>query len=369
MTPVGIYIHIPFCAKKCPYCDFYSRRGTQEDFDNYTELVCRQLRQQAEGLRADTLYFGGGTPGIIGAERLSEMIRTAQQCCGLDAPGTEITAEVNPSGEDFDFARLYEAGANRISIGMQSVNADELQLLGRQHSAPQVQQCIDRARAAGFENISLDLMIALPHQTKEKLLRSIAFCEENAIPHVSAYLLKIEEGTLFYRKREQLSLPDEDTAADLYDFLCSQMAARGYEHYEISNFCKSGYEGRHNLKYWHDEPYLGIGAAAHSFLNGQRWYYPRSIQDFADDQRIPDGTGGDEEEFIMLGLRLKEGITEERFRRRFGKSIPERYYRNAAKYEKIGLTCIGADGFSLTEKGFPVSNAVIAGILEEGNNV
>ena len=364
MKTAGIYIHIPFCEKKCPYCDFYSRHGSQEDFDSYTALICDFLRKNFCDIKADTLYFGGGTPSIIGAKRLAEMICTVRECCCLDISENEITIEVNPSKEDIDFEILRKAGANRISVGMQSANDDELLLLGRQHSVRQVKQCIIRAKNAGFDNISLDIMIALPHQTKNKLSKSIAFCVENDIPHVSAYILKIEEGTVFYKKRQQLSLPDDDCTADLYEFMCDEMRRYGYEHYEISNFCKKGYESRHNLKYWHDEPYIGIGPSAHSFIDGKRWYYPRNMRKFADDERIPDGIGGDEEEFIMLGLRLKEGITQQRFTQRYGKPIDERFLCNAEKYYKMGLVHMSENGFSLTEKGFLVSNAVIAGILE-----
>ena len=206
-------------------------------------------------------------------------------------------------------------------------------------------------------------MIALPGQTKSSLERSVEFCAEQGAKHISAYILKIEPQTVFYKNREKLNLPDDDEAAELYEILCELMKQYGYKHYEISNFCKSVYESRHNLKYWHDEEYIGIGPSAHSFIDGKRFYCPRKMKSFEADESIPDGEGGGEEEFIMLGLRLSEGITNERYLQKFGKTIPEKYLRNAQRFEKAGLVRISDSGFALTEKGFMVSNSLITEIL------
>lgn len=365
MNNTGIYVHIPFCAKKCPYCDFYSKAGTERDYDEYTDMLCKKITESTyrSECTADTLYFGGGTPSIIGAGRLAKIISSAKSSFGLDAPETEITVEVNPAKEDIDFALLQNSGCNRISIGLQSANDNELQILGRLHDCSQAELCISRAQSAGFENISLDLMIALPNQTKESLHRSVDFCAKHNAKHISAYILKIEEGTVFYKNRHTLSLPDDDEAADMYEYLCELMREYGYEHYEISNFCKSGYESRHNLKYWHDEEYIGFGPSAHSFFGGKRFYCPRNMQKFRNDEIVSDGSGGDIEEFIMLGLRLSEGITNERFHMRFGINIPSEYINRAKRFEKAGLVTVTENGFSLTEQGFMVSNALISQIL------
>ena len=359
----GIYIHIPFCRSKCPYCDFYSHAGNEEQLSGYTAVLTEKISEAAKKyeLCADSLYFGGGTPGLLGAERLCGLIGAVRDSFGI-ADGSEVTVEVNPCCNT-DFELLRRGGANRISIGVQSANDNELKMLGRQHDRETAAECIRAAANGGFDNISLDLMLGIPFQTKESLRRSVDFCAESGASHISAYLLKIEEGTVFHKKGDSLPLPDEDEAAELYEELCALMKEYGYEHYEISNFCKKGFEGRHNLKYWHDEEYLGIGPSAHSFINGKRFYYPRNMKRFYADEVIDDGTGGDEEEFIMLGLRLSEGITRDGFFLRFGRELPEKYIKRARVFTDSGLVRITEDGFALTENGFLVSNSLIAEII------
>ena len=364
MKDIGIYIHVPFCAAKCPYCDFYSHPPLGGEADRYTSALCGSIRDfsSPEKLRADTVYFGGGTPGLIGAHRIGRIISSVRERFA-EAPGCEITAELNPSAEDLDFSMLRFAGVNRISVGLQSADDGELALLGRRHSSKGARQFVQRAKQAGFENISLDLMIALPGQTKEKLKRSVQFCIESGAVHISAYILKIEPGTVFYHKRDSLVLPDDDETAELYEYLCSLMRENGFGHYEISNFCLPGYESRHNLKYWHDEEYLGFGPSAHSFYRGKRYYSPRNMQDFYDGRIVPDGDGGSSEEFIMLALRLAGGLTEKRYAERFGTAIPQSIRRRAEKFTAAGLADVSENGIALTEKGFMVSNALIAEIL------
>ena len=367
MKNTGIYIHIPFCKRKCPYCDFFSKKGSPALYDEYTDRMCEKIvtSPYRGKIIADTLYFGGGTPGLIGAERIARLIGAVRQSFCIDTDNAEVTVELNPGGEEMDFALLKSAGVNRISFGLQSAVDDELKVLGRRHSRDDVIRCTDYARKAGFENISLDLMIAVPGQTLESLHESVRFCIDQGAEHISAYILKIEEGTLFYRRKDSLSLPDDDETAGMYEYLCKLMKENGYQHYEISNFCKSGHEGRHNLKYWHDEEYLGFGPAAHSFIDGRRFYCPRSFDSFYRDEIIDDGEGGSEEEYIMLGLRLAEGIVSSRFRERFGYDIPQHYLRKCKALSQAGLVHILPDGgFALTEKGFLVSNAVIANLTE-----
>ncbi len=366
MDKKGIYIHIPFCRKKCPYCDFYSRSGGEREYNNYTDMLCKQISDFSENkdVVADTLYFGGGTPTVLGAERITRIIESAKKSFTLNYPETEITVEVNPEKRDIDFGMLFSAGCNRISIGLQSANDEELQFLGRIHDTRDADRCIRSAINAGFNNISLDLMIALPNQTNESLRRSVDFCASRGAKHISAYILKIEEGTVFYKNKDNLNLPDDERTADMYEYLCSLMKEYGYEHYEISNFCLSGYESKHNLKYWHDEEYIGFGPSAHSFFRGKRFYRPANFKRCYTNEIIADGSGGDVEEFIMLGLRLSEGITNERFRIRFGYDIPEKYIRRAERFEPVGLTKILNNGFALTERGFMVSNPLIAEILK-----
>lgn len=362
---IGLYVHVPFCDGKCPYCDFYSIRGSEERMTEYTNSIIKSILSYGNrlGRQADTLYFGGGTPSLLGAARVRSVVEAARSVFGLD--NAEITLEANP-GEDLGefFKAVHDAGVNRLSIGMQSAAEEELRLLGRRHTAAQASQAVEGARKAGFENISLDLMIATPGQTKDSLRRSITFCAQTGVRHISAYLLKIEPHTAYEKQKEQLALPDDDTAGELYLFACGELERLGFFQYEISNFAIPGSESRHNLKYWHCEEYLGIGPAAHSFLDGKRFYYERSLRDFQNGaEPKEEGEGGGFEEYAMLALRLAEGLTERGCRERFGSGIPEHVRGAAQKYEKAGLTARTPDGFRLTRQGFLVSNMLIAELL------
>jgi oxygen-independent coproporphyrinogen III oxidase len=369
MNKIGLYIHVPFCDGKCPYCDFYSIHGTQERMDDYTECIIRQLIYKSEQYKceADTLYFGGGTPSLLGAKRIIRIVETARSCYGLE--NAEITVEANPGQELSDFFREIRAvGVNRLSLGMQSAQEEELRLLGRRHTAEQAERCVEQARAAGFENISLDLMLAIQGQTEESLRRSIQFCARAGAEHVSAYLLKIEPGTAYFKNRSNLRIPDEDTAAALYLLACEELENSGYRQYEISNFAKDGYQSRHNLKYWHCEEYLGFGPAAHSFYRGKRFSVPKSIGAFLrNEPPVPEGDGGSFEEFAMLALRLTEGLTDVRCEERFGYPVPQRIKSAAQRYQSAGLTECTADGFHFTPRGFLVSNALTAEIIYSSN--
>lgn len=368
VTPFGLYIHVPFCDGKCPYCDFYSLPVSEEQMDRYTRRMLEALGAYAEQYPrpADTLYFGGGTPSLLGAKRLSALIARAKECFGLDS--AEITVEVNPAEDLSGFLKdIRVVGANRLSIGLQSANEDELALLGRRHTAEQAKKAVRDAQSAGFDNISLDLMLAIQKQTRESLLRSIEFCADAGVQHISAYLLKIEPNTVYGKKKETLCVPDDDAAGDLYLFACEELEKRGFHQYEISNFAKPDCESRHNLKYWRCEEYLGIGPAAHSFMEGKRFYYKRNFSEFLGGaQPVPDGDGGGFEEYAMLALRLTEGLTDKGCRARFGGKLPERLLRAARLYEKGGLTVCGDGGFHFTPKGFLVSNMLTAEILYSG---
>ena len=362
---IGLYLHVPFCDGKCPYCDFYSMRGSEERMEEYTNCMIDKIKYYGEKINrhADTLYFGGGTPNLLGARRVVALVEAAREQFGLE--DAEITLEVNPAENLSEFLKaVHDAGVNRLSIGMQSAVEEELRLLGRRHTAAQAEEAVRAAREAGFDNVSLDLMIATPGQTKESLARSIAFCAQAGAQHISAYLLKIEPHTAYAKMRDRLVLPDDDEAGDRYLFACEELEKRGFVQYEISNFAKPGFESRHNVKYWHCEEYLGLGPAAHSFLDGERFYYGRSLRDFLNGcEPVRDGGGGDFEEYAMLALRLAQGLSERRCRERFGFGIPDSVRKAAEKYEKIGLTARTPDGFRLTQKGFLVSNTLIAELL------
>ncbi len=362
---IGLYLHVPFCDGKCPYCDFYSVRGSEERMEQYTNSILEKIKYYGSRLnrRADTLYFGGGTPNLLGADRLASILAAARESFGLE--NAEITLEVNPNGDLREFFKtIRAAGANRLSIGLQSANGEELSLLGRRHTAAQAGQAVRDARNAGFENITLDLMLAIQRQTRESLLRSIDFIADAGVPHVSAYLLKIEPHTVYHQKRAQLCVPDDDEAGESYLFACEELEKRGFKQYEISNFAKPGFESRHNLKYWHCEEYLGLGPAAHSFLDGKRFYFERSIGSFLNGGApVEDGEGGGFEEYAMLALRLKEGLSDAACRERFGHDLPQSVKKAAKQYEKYGLTVCGETGFHFTCAGFLVSNTLISEIL------
>lgn len=347
--PRGLYIHVPFCLTKCPYCDFYSVAYSRSAAGEYASAVMRNLARFSEPF--DTVYFGGGTP-ILAAEHIGGIL----SCANLTR-GAEITVEANPClclPETLE--TLRKSGVNRLSIGVQSLDGGELAALGRRHGAQQAENAILAAARAGFEDISADIMLAVPRQTRESLSRTIARLAELPLTHVSAYLLKIEPATPF--GADPPETPDEDETAELYLRAVSELEKRGFAQYEISNFAKKGYESRHNLKYWRREEYLGIGAAAHSFYGGKRFAVPRDAGAFiaapVQQTVLTDGAPDETEERIMLGLRLAEGIPEELWKPREKRLrfIPREYYE------------IRGGRLSLTPRGFLLSNEIITLLIE-----
>lgn len=366
---LSIYIHIPFCKSKCPYCDFYSAKPREESaLEQYAKAVCARLFSYGEKYAhraVDTVYFGGGTPSVFGARRLCAVLDAVKASFDV-RPGAEITAECNPADVDSAFFETLRAGGfNRISMGMQSANADELRILGRCHTAQDVERAVQAARAAGFDNLSVDLMLALPHSSCDTLARSVDFCAALGADHVSAYILKIEPGTRFASCADTLALPDEDSAADQYLFAARRLRTLGYAQYEISNFARPGKESRHNLKYWHCGEYLGVGPAAHSFIAGRRFYFPRDLAAFLrGDAPVDDGAGGSFSEYAMLALRLSEGLSRAGCAPRFpdGAAQFDAVRARAVRLPKKLIT-VENEKIALTDEGFLVSNAILAEIL------
>lgn len=349
MSNLGLYIHVPFCRKKCPYCDFYSVGFRKDLAEQYADAVLRNIRHY--GGRYDTVYFGGGTPILLARHIpriLAEVHRTAS---------AEVTVECNPLEMDKEtLAGLFNSGVNRLSVGVQSAVNAELRALGRTHTFEQARQAILTAREVGFYDISADIMLGVPGQDLSSLTYTVRKLSELPITHVSAYLLKIEPNTVFGKKPP--ALPNEDETAALYLAAVHELEAVGFKQYEISNFARDGRTSRHNLKYWRREEYLGIGAAAHSFHNGKRFAVKRDIKEFiASEHQIEEITDDDPnelEERIMLGLRLAEGIPRELWQRMESALplIPKQYYK------------IENDRLSLTPEGFLVSNEIIATLLQ-----
>ncbi len=363
----GIYIHIPFCKSKCPYCDFYSFKADEQTKDSYLKAVLSCLESYSEMISdtIDTVYFGGGTPSCFGGERIKEVIDCIRNKYTV-TDGAEIAVECSPSSVDEELVRyLYKAGVNRISMGMQSAVDRERLALGRVSDKATVKSSVELFKKYGLDNISLDLMLGIPHQTKESLKESIDFITSLSIKHISAYMLKIEEGTPFHIFESSLSLPDEDEICDLYLYACELIKSHNYKHYEISNFALEGYESRHNLRYWRCEEYLGIGPSAHSFIGGKRFYYERDFNKFLHSPSpVYDGEGGDEQEYIMLSLRLAEGLQKEKYKARFNKDLGENIIKKARFLEKQGLIQTDESSIHLTTKGFLVSNSVISYLFD-----
>ena len=365
MDSLSIYIHIPFCEQKCPYCDFYSISNKNE-YDNYVEKLKRLIEHYSRiyHRKICTIYFGGGTPSVLKARRLADILCTIKSNFDV-VDDAEITVEVNPcSSDNLDFDMLKKAGFNRVSIGLQSSDENELRLLGRRHTADEAKDTVLRARKAGFDNISLDLMICVPTQTKSSLTKSIEFCKDCNVNHISAYILKFEENTPFFIIKNSFELFDDDSQAEMYLHVVNELAKHGYNQYEISNFCKDGFEGKHNLRYWRDQEYLGLGPSAHSFVDNKRFYYSRNIEDFYRNIVIEDGVGGDAEEYIMLSLRLKEGLNLETLCSRYNFTLSKNFLYRINKLKSEGLVDFKSSVVSLTKRGFLVSNTIINYLLD-----
>ncbi len=362
---LGLYIHIPFCRSKCPYCDFFSKRGTYSDYKEYADVLEDRIRAFGCAYKRDvnTVYFGGGTPSVIGEKLLCELIDEIKNSFNV-YDNAEITLEVNPdSGKKLDFFKLRSSGFNRISIGMQSAVPDELKILGRLHSANDVISTVNNVKESGIENVSLDLMLGVPGQTTDSLKYSIDFCTSLGVKHISSYILKLEENTYYYKNSDKYTFPDDDLTAELYLLAVDYLAKKGYKQYEISNFSIPGFESRHNLRYWKLEDYLGIGASAHSLIDGRRFYYGRSIEDFKCDRIIEDGEGGTEEEFIMLSLRLSEGLDLDKLKIiRGGEPDPE-FTNKCDKFINAGLMKLDGRRLSLTPNGYLLSNSIISDLI------
>lgn len=335
----GLYFHIPFCKSKCPYCDFYSIRYDEALAEQYVQQICNTMKQYQGSF--DTVYFGGGTPSILEPALIGRILSCAREQFDID-DRSEITIECNPSKDlSEDFKRYASYGINRISLGMQSAVDKERFALGRSAGRAEVERAILYAKNAGIDNISLDLMLGTPKQTVESLDYSIDFIKSSGVKHVSAYMLKLEQGTKFYEMRNRLELPDDDTVSEMYLKTVSALDSAGFKQYEISNFSVPGFESRHNTKYWTLVEYLGIGKSAHSLWNGRRFYYDSEWN------KIDDGKGGTQTERIMLGMRLNKGVE---------KSLISADY---SKLVGMGYIEEKGDRIALTPKGMLVSNTII----------
>lgn len=370
----GIYIHIPFCHYKCIYCDFDSGVYPQSLITDYLAALRLELLHAGEDdalsdLVADTIYFGGGTPSVLRGEHIEEILDTVRRCFTIREP-VEITLEANPGTLTREKVRRYaSAGVNRVSVGAQSFHDEELKMLGRIHTAEEIRRSVDVLREAGIENINLDVIAGLPHQTMERWQRTMDALFALHPPHVSMYLLDIHEETALADliRKNVLPPPDEDLMAALYYAFVDRATAEGYEHYEISNFCRPGHHSRHNLKYWSDQPYLGLGCSAHSYDLTRRWWNLPTPTAYSAAMRTQ-GTARvgilsltPEErarEALFLGLRRREGINLSDFSQRYGIDVLTRYGPDLESLREYGLIEWEGEQLKLTRKGLILANEV-----------
>ncbi len=368
----GLYIHIPFCKSKCHYCDFCSFTNADKDLiERYVDELCRRAENwesRLESRKIDTVYLGGGTPTLLSPDQAKKLMGKVFRCFDV-LPDAEITVECNPATADEKSLAVWrELGVNRLSIGVQSAVDTELRLLGRIHKFEDAANTVSMARAAGIDNINIDLMIGIPEQTRDSLDYTLDKYIELDCKHISAYCLSVEEGTKFYKNRHKLNVADADTVADMYSQVSDRLTASGYEHYEISNFAKPDCRSRHNTHTWQCREYLGLGVAAYSYFDGERFGNSRDMDAFLRGEDIvcesyrPDRAER-MEEYIMLGLRLREGIDICEFNRTFDCDLEKIYGEKCKPYIEKGYLRRADGRLFMTRQGWQVSNAILADIL------
>ncbi len=371
MDSLGIYIHVPFCIKKCNYCDFCSYTDLSDDMLNaYTKELCRRIKDFAKSSKkpVETVYVGGGTPTLLPTKCFERLMGTIYECFSV-MPDAEITVECNPASISYQgLSDLRGIGINRLSIGMQSANDNELLALGRVHSFKDLCHTYASAIRAGFDNISLDLMYGIPDQTPESFEKTLGEVCRLSPQHISSYGLKIEEGTLFSKNRDKLILPNEDEEYTMYCRCVELLRENGYGRYEISNFAKPNRESRHNLRYWTLKDYIGFGVAAHSCVGGERFGNSRDIRAFLagrdiTEERYAVSSEERRREYVMLGLRLDRGIALKDYRQRWGNDFKsdfpdtDRFIAGGFFEERNGSV-------AFTTKGFFVSNSILSQMLD-----
>ncbi len=375
-TPLGIYIHVPFCRSKCQYCDFYSLTEKSDRLmDGYLDAVCDHIREtgpQTPGYLVDTVYFGGGTPSFFGADGMAAILTAVRRNFDV-APDAEITFEANPDSVSPRLLRkLRSEGFNRVSLGVQCDDDEILQKIGRPHTYEQAINAVQRIRKAGFKNLSLDLIYGLPGQNLESWQATLQNVLELKPEHISCYGLKVEEGTPLWACREYANLPDDDAQADMYLATTEILRSKGYRQYEISNFCKRGKESRHNLKYWSGGEYLGFGPDASSDFAGKRFKIIRDLQGYIEGihsggqvlEEIQDVAPRERAgEYLMMRLRTTYGISAGEYEKKF--LLPFGAIEDALEQcRQRGHALRGeGDRWRLTPEGFLLSNSILSDLL------
>lgn len=374
---LGLYVHIPFCVKKCGYCDFLSWCGTSEEKETYVQALLKEIesyREFARGYRVSTVFVGGGTPSVLEAGQMEGVLGNIQEVFELKKK-PEITLEMNPGTVTEEKLQCYkENGVNRLSIGLQSVKNEKLEVLGRIHSYEEFLESYELARKAGFTNISVDLISSIPGQKLEEWKEELAALSALSPEHISVYQLIIEAETPFYEKyaeHEEL-LPDEEESREIYLWTGSFLKEQGYEQYEISNYAKPGKESRHNLKYWERGDYLGLGLGAASMVRNIRMSNTKDMKTYLERCGQPKTMREDVqfleearqmEEFMFLGLRKTRGVSRKEFRRIFGQEMDMVYEKALHKCLENGMLKEHKDRVYLSEEGVLLSNAVLSEFL------
>lgn len=376
----GVYIHIPFCRRKCIYCDFYSVCFDKKLASSFVKALKKNIEYRADkSLKVDTIYFGGGTPTTLGSKDLVSVLNTVKNSFDVSSTA-EVTVEANPCTVTKEsLSELLSGGFNRISFGVQSAVDEELTSLSRLHTFEQAKEEVLNAKAVGFENISVDLMIGIINQTTDSLVTSIDELTSLPVQHISAYMLKVEEDTpldLMIKKDNAVlsSIADEDELAERYLLMCRKLREKGFYQYEISNFSKQGFESRHNLKYWRCEEYLGLGPHAHSYFDDKRFFEDCDILSFIEHDgksqiSVTDNEIDKAEEYIMLSLRLSEGLSIDKLSNldkdgRYTDIVSAAENINKLSAEKLINISENGKNISLTKNGFLVSNSIIAELIQ-----
>lgn len=360
----GLYIHIPFCKQKCKYCDFISYTDKEDIFDEYINRL-RIEASEYKGAEIDTIFIGGGTPSLLSCEQftaLTEMIKTTF----ILSDDCEFTIEANPKTLDTNKLKtLKSCGVNRISLGVQSFCDEELKAIGRIHDAKTAYNTVELIKEHGFENFNIDIMLNLPNQTKESLLNTLETAISLNPSHISCYSLILEENTPLFNEYEtgKFELTSDEYDRELYTLAKDTLSQNGYCQYEISNFSKEGFKSRHNLKYWNCDEYIGLGVAAHSHLNGIRFYNSSEIQEYINGFYHKEETLLKKEdkisEYIIMRLRLTEGIPLEEFKKRFNIDFYEKYKELIDKFVSAGFMKCENNSYRLTDSGFNISNSIM----------
>ena len=374
---LGLYIHIPFCIKKCAYCDFLSWSGDKDQKEEYVRDLEQEIRSYktfAADYQVSTVYFGGGTPSILETGQIERIMEALRQTFRIEKKA-EITLEMNPGTARKEKLKVYrQLGINRLSIGIQSVKNENLKLLGRIHTYEDFLESYHMAREAGFDNISGDLISSLPGQTLEEWKEELKILIRTPLEHLSVYQLIIEEGTEFYERygeHEEL-LPDEETSREIYLWTGEYLENQGFRQYEISNYARAGKESRHNLRYWERKDYLGLGLGAASMIRNMRMSNTRDWEKYRtgcrDPRKIREEVEFLEEprqieEFMFLGLRKTRGVSRKEFRRTFGKDLDLIYEKTLKKYLENGMLQESGDRIFLSEEGILLSNQIFADFL------